>query len=233
MSLIIPKKKSFKRYVEICSSNYSILRTLQFESIKIINLAGKSLDLGGGINANYNKYLTLEGILESVNIDKNQAPTFLADIEKNLPINNEIYDNIICFNTLEHIYDINNVLRECARVLKPNGEFYILVPFLFQIHSNPLDYSRHTYYWWENTLSENFYDILIEPLVWDRLSTAYSLIEIHTFKKLFRPLIFSFGLMSNYFSLLRKSKDTQHELSIKNAPLGYFIKCKKKPLLCK
>ena len=41
---------------------------------------------------------------------------------------NSSYNTIISNSVLEHIYDIEDVLRECHRLLKPNGSFFITVP---------------------------------------------------------------------------------------------------------
>lgn len=41
-----------------------------------------------------------------------------------------VYDIVICSEVLEHIYDVNHVLREVNRLLKPNGIGLLTVPNL-------------------------------------------------------------------------------------------------------
>jgi SAM-dependent methyltransferase len=56
---------------------------------------------------------------------------------ENLPFDNEFFDVVVSFHVLEHVNDPRLVLKECLRVLKPNGYFYIIVPnynFLWEGH---------------------------------------------------------------------------------------------------
>ncbi|MFQ5687853.1 MAG: class I SAM-dependent methyltransferase [Candidatus Scalindua sp.] len=51
------------------------------------------------------------------------------DIE-DIPAKSNSYDAIVCLEVLEHVYDINHVLCEMRRVLKPSGRILISVPNL-------------------------------------------------------------------------------------------------------
>lgn len=51
------------------------------------------------------------------------------DIE-DIPAKSDSYDAIACLEVLEHVYDIDHVLREIRRVLKPTGKILISVPNL-------------------------------------------------------------------------------------------------------
>lgn len=56
----------------------------------------------------------------------------------------EIYDDVLCINVLEHIYNFNNVFSEVNRVLKQNRRFILFTPFMYQIHGSPDDFFRFT-----------------------------------------------------------------------------------------
>jgi len=45
-----------------------------------------------------------------------------------LPFEDNYFDSITCLGTLQLIYDINTMLREFNRVLKPDGELVLTVP---------------------------------------------------------------------------------------------------------
>ena len=64
----------------------------------------------------------------NIDIDKNVNPDMVLDLTEPLPFENESVDDIICINTLEHIPNPVNLLRECHRVLKPKGKFRFRVP---------------------------------------------------------------------------------------------------------
>lgn len=51
------------------------------------------------------------------------------DIE-DIPARNDTYDAVVCLEVLEHVYDIDHVLREIRRVLKSSGRTLISVPNL-------------------------------------------------------------------------------------------------------
>src|ERR1700730_13815058 len=42
---------------------------------------------------------------------------------ENLPFANDVFDIVLCVDVLEHVKDLNRVLTEIRRVLRPNGAF--------------------------------------------------------------------------------------------------------------
>lgn len=50
---------------------------------------------------------------------------FEADV---LPWADETFDAVTCMHVVEHLSDVDHLLRECARVLKPGGLLYIETP---------------------------------------------------------------------------------------------------------
>ncbi|OGS34443.1 MAG: hypothetical protein A2293_15255, partial [Elusimicrobia bacterium RIFOXYB2_FULL_49_7] len=188
-SIVPPRKPTLKRWLGLSSTKHSLYRGLKYEHIRGIKLNGKTLNVGGGDYNSYYHLLTINGEMESVNIDPHYKPTIVADINQPLPVSAENYDNVICFNTLEHISNDTLAVREMLRVLKPGGRFYIAVPFLYRMHSAPCDYHRHTALWWNDFLrscgveEEN---LLIEPLVWGMHSSAYSFREFIWFRAIYK-----------------------------------------------
>jgi SAM-dependent methyltransferase len=171
--IIDPKLPSFSRYRSIFKKkHYSLSRELQYEILKSIQLKGRVLDFGGGENASYRKLICCESY-ESVNIDTAINPTWVTKINEELPCSSNIYDTVISFNTLEHVYDAKFVIKEISRILKKEGEFICSVPFLHVIHAHPNDYFRPTPNWWVETLAnEGFREVKIIPLIWGPFSTG-------------------------------------------------------------
>jgi SAM-dependent methyltransferase len=54
------------------------------------------------------------------------------------------FDAIICSNVLEHVYDGANAVERLRRALKPGGQLFVSVPFMFPLHDEPHDYWRYT-----------------------------------------------------------------------------------------
>lgn len=55
--------------------------------------------------------------------------TIKHDLNKPIPLKDNSFDNIICIETLEHIFNFQNVLDESYRILKPKGMFVVGVPY--------------------------------------------------------------------------------------------------------
>lgn len=67
----------------------------------------------------------------------------LGDIQR-LPFADASVDGVICTYVLEHVADARACIDEIARVVKPGGQVYISVPFIFPTHPDPLDRWRWT-----------------------------------------------------------------------------------------
>jgi predicted SAM-dependent methyltransferase len=88
-----------------------------------------NLDLGCGINPlknRYNQYKDYIGIdiIEHPNVD------IIWDLRKGIPYKDESIDNIVSVEFIEHLElpDIYRLLKECYRVLVPNGTLFITCP---------------------------------------------------------------------------------------------------------
>jgi SAM-dependent methyltransferase len=171
---------------------------LQNEFILTLPITGKVLDMGGGRKAKYLPLLPLGLDITSVNIDAEFAPTHLVKPGQPLPFDDNSFDTVICFNTLEHIYDAPAVLAELHRVVKPGGLVHVTVPFMFRIHGHPDDYFRATPSWWRETFSRiGFAALEFHPLVWGRASTASLVPGFRGIAKRYR---LNFAMLMDMFS---------------------------------
>ena len=62
-----------------------------------------------------------------------------------MPFKDEVFDAVFSFNVLEHVKDPFVCAREIARVLKPGGRLYCVVPFLQPFHAYPHHYYNMTH----------------------------------------------------------------------------------------
>ncbi len=49
----------------------------------------------------------------------------ITAVGENLPMRDQSLDLVVCINALDHVLDINNVLSNIKRILKPTGHFYL------------------------------------------------------------------------------------------------------------
>lgn len=56
-------------------------------------------------------------------------PSIFCDAHDMSIFNTGYFDAVMSIHVLEHMYDLNKVIGECARILKPEGILYLAVPF--------------------------------------------------------------------------------------------------------
>jgi SAM-dependent methyltransferase len=87
-----------------------------------------------------------------------------ADLQR-LPFRDRSADAVLATQTLEHLRDPREFLREAARVLRPGGRLLLTAPQGFREHQAPHDYWRFTRYSLRMLAEEaGFRDVEIEVL---------------------------------------------------------------------
>jgi SAM-dependent methyltransferase len=220
------------------STDLSVLRALEYELLGQTQLSGRILDFGGGSNSNYRDLMqewTAGCAYETANIDRTIGPTHLIAPGQPLPIESNSFDTVITLNTLEHIFEVEEALRELLRALKPEGRLVATVPFLFRIHGHPDDFLRGTPSWWGRTLGRiGFTEIVMTPLLWGPMSTGLSVAGIPGPLKRLRMQV---ALLLDLLYARRLYRYDQERYSgaagevICNAPLGFLITARKPQLV--
>lgn len=59
-----------------------------------------------------------------------------------LPFPEDTADAMLCVAMLEHVPNPQKVVDEMLRVLKPGGQAYVFVPFVYPFHASPNDFYR-------------------------------------------------------------------------------------------
>ena len=75
-----------------------------------------------------------------------QTMDVVADLNLPLPIADAVADTVVCFQTLEHLCEPQQLLNEAFRIMKPNSQILLTVPFFWSLHEEPHDYFRYTKY---------------------------------------------------------------------------------------
>lgn len=105
---------------------------------------GKVMNAGCG-NRDLTAILTGYGATEVVNYDiESTIPDAIIGSLVETPFEDNLFDSIICNAVLEHVPQIDRVMSELARTLKPGGHLVVGVPYLQPYHLNPTDFRRYT-----------------------------------------------------------------------------------------
>ena len=81
-----------------------------------------------------------------------------------LPLDEASFDTVISTQVLEHVAEPGSVLREIARVLRPDGVIWLTVPLVWPLHEEPYDFYRYTSHGLRHLLDRaGFRRISVEP----------------------------------------------------------------------
>lgn len=103
------------------------------------------LVVGGAVaGAGFDALLAASNV-ELVEVDIAWGPrTAIICDAHNLPFADNSFDAVVCQAVLEHVLDPGRVVAEIHRVLSADGLVYSEVPFVYQVHGAPYDFTRFT-----------------------------------------------------------------------------------------
>ncbi len=112
-------------------------------------LRGRLIDIGCGEKP-YQRLLA-PYVSEHVGVDHegtqhDRSNVDLLGTAYSIPTEDESFDCAICSAVLEHLEEPELALRECYRVLRPDGVAIYTVPFIWHIHEAPRDFYRYSKY---------------------------------------------------------------------------------------
>ena len=134
----------------------SLIRLTHNFFLKKIKVTGKTIDLGSGDGSNLTYYNFMDNTNAKIEkVDYFKSAEMKVNLEQKLLINENQYDTVILFNTIEHIENYKNLISEIHRILKTNGTLELFVPFLVLYHPDPKDIFRPTHFYLEKILKDH------------------------------------------------------------------------------
>jgi hypothetical protein len=166
-------------YIKLLFSNNSILRILQINEFKKYKFSGNCLEFGANhkMQRNFlNKHSKAYQVSYS-NID-NKNKTFIKINLNKKNTHKKKYENIVIFNVLEHVSEVDIALRNLNLLLNRKGKILGSTPFLYRVHGAPNDYNRFTKSYLQKILEKkNFINIKIEEIGLGPFLASFSLLR--------------------------------------------------------
>jgi SAM-dependent methyltransferase len=176
-------------------------------------LKGKLMDFGCGskpYKALFNhvdEYIGVDYQGEGHSHEKEQIEVFYDG--KTIPFEANTFDSILTNEVLEHVFNLENIVVELHRVLKPSGNILITTPFAWNEHEAPNDFGRYTSFGMKDLLERNGFEIVAMEKTTNYLQTQTQLRNTywcnHFFPKL-RPfataLVYVYSFFNNCVGLL-------------------------------
>jgi SAM-dependent methyltransferase len=157
-------------------------------------LSGRLLDFGCGskpykpIFYNVREYIGLDYYNEGHSHENEDIDLFYDG--KNIPFENGSFDSILSTEVFEHVFNLDELLTELNRVLKPEGFMLITCPFVYPEHETPFDYARYTQFALRHLLEKNGFDVVVADKKGNVIETICQQLVIYSsaYLKLFGPL---------------------------------------------
>ena len=104
-------------------------------------LSGTFLDVGCATKP-YQSWATCASNYLGLDIDENGYADVVVAPTASWSIEDETIDVVLCTQVLAHTDDLNHVMTEIYRVLKPGGTLLVTTRFIYNEHDVPRDYWR-------------------------------------------------------------------------------------------
>lgn len=138
------------RWYHIFTQPFFFIRKGIEKTIKILSpqCTGKILDFGCGSKP-YAQYFKHASAYIGLDIKNPAHPHLNEQIDvfydgKKIPFADNEFDSVFSSEVFEHIFNIDEVLPEIHRVLKPGGKLLFTCPFAWPEHEVPYDFGRYS-----------------------------------------------------------------------------------------
>lgn len=129
----------------------------------IPELNGTLMDFGCGAKPyhslfNVTKYIGVD-LYNPAHSHENEPVDVFYD-GNNIPFPDNHFDAVFSSEVFEHVFNLDNILKEINRVMKPDGKMLITCPFAYPEHEAPYDYARYTVFALKEILTRNGFEII-------------------------------------------------------------------------
>jgi SAM-dependent methyltransferase len=220
---IIQKEKFEPGIIGFFINHNYLIRKPLFNAIRKNTqaLEGDLLDFGCGTKpyksffSNVNNYIGVDYKIEGREERQKVVDVFYDG--KNIPFENKKFDSILCTEVLEHVFNIDELLKEFNRVLKVDGKALITTPFMWEEHEVPYDFARYTTPALISLYERNGFEIIQNTVTGDYIRIIFQF-QLNYIKNILPenailkhgvlfPFIFIFNLLGTIFStVLPKDK---------------------------
>ncbi|MCA0131983.1 class I SAM-dependent methyltransferase [Winogradskyella alexanderae] len=152
------------KHINTSSNDYLAYLTFSRDLQNAVNeyAKGELLDIGCG-NKPYEEWFN--GLTSNyMGCDVVQSSSKKVDIickANNIPLDDNSFDTIFSTQVIEHVEDIQGMLNEAYRLLRPEGIAIISGPMYWYLHEEPYDFYRFTKYGFKHIFNKSGFEILM------------------------------------------------------------------------
>ena len=223
---IIQKEKFQPGIIGFFINNNYLIRKPLFNAIRkhTLKLEGDLLDFGCGSKPyksffkNAKSYIGVDYKIEGREERQRVVDVFYDG--KTIPFENKNFDSILCTEVLEHVFNVDDLLKEFNRVLKVGGKALITTPFMWEEHEVPYDFARYTTPALISMYEKNGFEIIERSKTGNYISIIFQF-QINYIKNILPeskyirqvilvPFIFLLNLLGTIFSTILPKEQTAY-----------------------
>lgn len=212
MKNFIKKEKFQPSFLSIFCHPYFFVRREIYSFLESNSnfLSGELLDFGCGskpyekLFKNSNNYFGVEVYSNKKNL---KSEIYYNGIT--LSFEDNAFDSILCTEVFEHVEQLDHVITELYRVLKPGGRMIVTTPFICIEHEMPYDFRRFTINGLINLMKKNNFKILKSQKLLNNFHVFFQTLNFYICQVLLKKTqylkyIVYFGLVGpiNFLSLI-------------------------------
>ncbi|MFA6136371.1 MAG: methyltransferase domain-containing protein [Candidatus Paceibacterota bacterium] len=213
------------KYIFASTLRRKILDKLLSDNVGYFKSDSVVLDIGGRDRGKFIKPKNNVKKWIFADIDPSYNPDVVLDVSDMKPIKSNSIDVILATELFEHVAEPQKGIKECFRVLKKGGIFIISAPFLYRIHADPDDFQRWTDKKWIyelETIGFKLEKIEVMGRFFSVMSDNFRFF-IQSLPRLIKYILYPLVLMSDFISLLDRTKLILNSKILDSFHGGYFI----------
>ncbi|MBJ6801072.1 class I SAM-dependent methyltransferase [Geomonas propionica] len=148
-------------------------------------LNGALLDFGCGKKPYYDlfevkSYTGIDVVESGHDHTESQIDVYYDGIT--IPFADDYFDSVFTSEVLEHVFNLDHILDEIYRVIKPDGFILITIPFCWDQHEVPYDFARYTEFGINYILECHGFEIIEHDKSSTYIETIAQLFGIYIYK---------------------------------------------------
>jgi len=154
-------------------------------------LKGRLLDFGCGSKP----YKSLFQVDEYIGVDlmneghphENEQIDVFYDGRK-IPLPDNSFDSVLSSEVFEHVFNLDEILKEINRVMKPGARILITCPFAWNEHEVPNDFARYTRFALKDLLEKNGFLIIESSKSGNFVTTLFQLWNLYFYDSFYKKI---------------------------------------------
>ena len=167
-------------------------------------MQGKMMDFGCGSKPykslfNVNEYVGVDFQGQGHSHENEQIDVFYDGVL--LPFPDNYFDSVFSTEVFEHVFNLEEMILEIKRVMKPGAKILVTCPFAIPEHEQPNDYARYSSFGLKHLFEKNDFKVVEFEKIGNHFDTLIQL-RISFFSLVIFPKLNKLGIIKKIFEFI-------------------------------